>query len=169
MDVFRCRICTEPYLESVRPTHCPFCGARQEYIVPAGDYEPNAIAELSGKSREYLQKALAQQVDNSQFYRGASKVADSEEGAALFAAMAAQEARHAEIVCRMLGLPVPEDLHDTGSCSPSHKENLAEAGKRQTRLSKVYAKFLEDAGEERVREVLKAFIEIENDHLGLAG
>ncbi|MCP3177218.1 MAG: ferritin family protein [Desulfuromonadales bacterium] len=169
MDVFRCRICTEPCLESVRPMHCPFCGARQEYIVPAEAYEPNAIAELSDKSRESLQKALAQQVDNSQFYRGASKVADDEEGAALFAAMAAQEARHAEIVCRILGLPAPEELRDTGSCSPSHKENRIEAGKRQTRLSKIYSKFLEDASEEGVREVLKAFIEIENDHLGLAG
>ncbi len=168
-DSSRCRICWGPYLGSAKPTHCAFCGARQRHIVAAADYEPTGIAELSRRSRENLEHALAQQVDNSMFYRGASKVADTEEGKALFAAMAAMEERHAEIVCRVLVVAVPEDLRDTGACSPAHKENLIEARKRRERASKVYGKFLGEATEERVREILEAFIEIQGDHLSVLG
>jgi hypothetical protein len=70
-------------------------------------------------------------------------------------------------LCRVLGLPVPEEAYETGDCSPSHKENLSEAGKREERALHLYRKYLDEATEERVKEVLEAFIEVESDHLGL--
>jgi len=168
MNVYRCRICGDPYIGSDRPTHCPFCGAHQKYLAAAADYQPPAIVDLSGKSRESLERALELEIDNSNFYRGAAKVADTEEGKALFQALARVEAEHVAIVCRILAIPRPEELGETGECSPAHKENLAESRRREERAARLYGRFLEEATEDRVKEVLTAFVEIENDHLVLA-
>ncbi len=167
MNIYRCRICGDPFLGSGKPTHCSFCGAHQKYLVEAADYEPAGTGELSKKSRENLQRALELEVGNSTFYRGASKVADTEEGQALFASLAKIEAEHAMILCRILGVAKPEELFETGECSPSHKENLAESRKREERTVNLYRRFFDEASEDRVKEVLAAFVEIESDHLGL--
>lgn len=168
MNVFRCRICGNPYLGSERPTHCPFCGALAEHIVAAAEYQPVPVGELSKKSRENLERALELEIDNSAFYRGAAQLADQEEAQALFCALARIEVEHASILCNILEIPKPEELFEPGECSPSHKENLLETRKRETRAMQLYARFLEDAVEERVKQVLSAFIRAESDHLGLS-
>lgn len=169
MNIYRCRICSDPYLGSARPTQCPLCGAHQRHLVPAGEYRSTPVGVLSKKSRENLSRVLELEVDNSTFFRGASKVADTEEGKALFTALAQVEAEHAAIICGLLEEDKPEELFETGECSPCHGENLAESHKRQTRAVQLYRRFIEEAKEERVREVLEAFIEIETDHQGLSG
>ncbi|WP_432821950.1 ferritin family protein [Trichloromonas sp.] len=168
MNVYRCRICGDPYLGAERPSHCPFCGAHARHIVPAADYRPVPVGDLSKKSRENLERALELEVGNSTFYRGAAQVADNEEGQALFSALAKVEAEHASVLCKILGVPKPEELFEPGECSPSHKENLAESHKREGRAVQLYTRFLDEATEERVKLVLGAFIEIESDHLGLS-
>ncbi len=168
MNVYRCRVCGDPYLGSEAPTHCPFCGAHRRHIVAAADYSPVPLGELSKKSRENMERALELEVGNSAFYRGAAQVADTEEGRALFSALAKVEAEHASIICKILGACKPEELYEPGECSPSHKENLAESHKREARAVKLYTKFLEEAAEQRVKQVMEAFIEIESDHLGMS-
>lgn len=169
MDVYKCLICGDPYVGTGKPTNCPFCGAHQRLITPAEEYEPEVLDELTGKSRENLQKALELEVGNSAFYRGASKVADTVAGQALFSALARIEAGHASVLCRMLGIEKPEELYETGDCSPAHSENLAESHKREKRAISLYGRFLDEAKEPRVRMVLEAFIEIEKDHLSFSG
>ncbi|BCR06034.1 hypothetical protein DESUT3_31030 [Desulfuromonas versatilis] len=169
MNVYRCRICGDASMESEKPTHCPFCGAHQKHTTEAAEFVPLGTGELAKKSRENLLRALELQTGNSAFYRGASKVADTPQGKALFSALARIAAVHAEITCRILGAARPEELYETGACSPSHKENLAECHKRKERALHLYRRFLDEATEERVRQVLEAFIEIEADHLALVG
>lgn len=168
MNVFRCRICAAPYLGSAKPTHCPFCGARQKHLVAAAEFQPTGVAELAKKSRENLSRVLEMQVGNSTFYRGAAKVADTEEGKALFSALSRIEAEHAAVLCRLLAVDSPEELLETGECSPSHKENLAEARKRGERGVNLCRRFAQEAEEERVQEVLAAFVETGEDQLGFA-
>jgi rubrerythrin len=168
MNVYRCRICGDPYVGSDRPSHCPFCGAHAKYIVLAADYRPVPVGDLSRKSRENLERALQLEVSNSTFYRGAAQVADNEEGLAMFSALAKVEAEHASVFCKILGIPKPEELFEPGECSPSHKENLAESHAREGRAVQLYTRFLEEAVEERVKQVLNAFIEIESDHLSMS-
>ena len=168
MNIFRCRICGEPYIGLEMPTHCPFCGAHRKHLVPAAEYRPTAVGELTDSCRENLRRVLELAAESSAFYRGAARVADSEESKALFAALARHAAEHASIVCKILGVPKPEDLYAIGACAPSHRANLAEAHKRKERAVYLYCSFLEEATEERVRQVLEAFIEIESDHLQLS-
>lgn len=168
MTIYRCRICACPYLGSERPPHCSFCGAHQRHIVPAAEYEPTGVAELSPKSRANLEQVLEWEVENSTFCRGASKVAATREGTALFVARSRIKTEHADIVCRILAMPKPEELCKTGACSPVYRENLLESRRREERAVELHGRFLDEAVEERVREVLEAFIEIETDHLLLS-
>lgn len=169
MNLFRCLICGEPYIGSICPSHCPFCGAPGKHLVPADNYRQMPLGDLSRKSRENLERALDLAVGNATFYRGAAQVADCEKGRALFSALSRIEAAHALLFCQVLGIPLPEELSAPGECSPSHKENLAEAQKRESRAVQLYTRFVEDASEERVRQLLSALIEIESGHLKLAG
>lgn len=167
MEIYLCQVCGKPLLGAEKPSRCPFCGSSGARIRQASAYEPAALGELTEKSRENLGRALEHEVSASAFYRGASKVADTLGGQALFSVLSRTAAEHAAVFCRILGLPVPEEAYETGACSPSHKENLAEAGKREERVVHLYRKFLDEAVEERVKEVLEAFIEVESEHLGL--
>lgn len=168
MNVYRCRICGDPYLGEVVPSRCPFCGAHPRYLLPAAEYRPAGEVSLAKKSRENLEKALELEIGNSCFYRGAAKVADDEEGRALFSALSKAEAEHAGIVCKLLGRAKPDELYETGDCSPVHHENLEESHRRETRAVHLYRQFLEEAEEGRVREVLEALIEIESDHMSFS-
>jgi len=169
MNLYRCQICGESYIGSVCPSHCPFCGAPGKHLVPADNYQPVPVGEISRKSRENLERALDLAVGNATFYRGAAQVADSERGRALFSALSRTETAHAVLFCQILDIPLPEELSAPGECSPSHKENLAEAQKRESRAVQLYTRFIEDASEERVKQLLTALVEIETGHLGLAG
>lgn len=168
MNVYRCLICGDPYLGATKPSNCPFCGAHQKDLVEASKYAPEVLGELTDSSRENLKRALQLEIENSAFYRGASTVADSPEGMALFSVLAKIEAEHASVICKILGVPKPEELHETGECSPSHKGNLAESHKREERAVRLYQRFLDEAKEGRVIQVLQALIEIESDHLTLS-
>ncbi|MDY0268285.1 rubredoxin-like domain-containing protein [Trichloromonas sp.] len=168
MNLFRCLICGESYIGSAAPSHCPFCGAPGKYLVAADAYRQVPLGELSRKSRENLERALDLAVGNATFYRGAAQVADCERGRALFSALSRTETAHAVLFCQILDIPLPEELSAPGECSPSHKENLAEARKREGRAVQLYTRFLEETAEERVKQVLSAFIEIEADHFGMA-
>ncbi|PLY07712.1 MAG: ferritin [Desulfuromonas sp.] len=168
MNVYRCRICGDPNLGEEVPSRCPFCGAHPRYMLLAADYQPAGEVSLSRKTRDHLEKALELEIGNSCFYRGAAKVADSEDGRALFSALAKVEAEHAGIACKLLGRSKPDELFETGDCSPVHHENLEESHRRENRAVHLYRQFLEEAEEERVREVFEALIEIEADHMSFS-
>jgi len=129
------------------------------------DYEPTVLEDLSQKSRESLERLVELTTENTGFFSGASKVADQAEGKTLFAVLARTEARHVAILCELLGQELPEELHEPGECSPAHKENIAEAHKRMERIINLSRRFCDEAGEERVRQVLGAFAETAADLL----
>jgi rubrerythrin len=120
--------------------------------------------ELSQKSRDNLERVLALKAGNCAFYRAAAKVADTEEGQAQFEALTAVDEVQARLVGRMLAVSPPEELTGTGDCSPSHRDNLGEAVRRQKRSAILLSRFAEEAVENRVREVLEAFAAAEQDH-----
>ena len=165
MELYRCRICGEPGFGTELPSHCPCCGARRPHLALALDYEPTVLDELSSKSRENLERLVELSTETSGFFRGASKVADQAEGKVLFSVLAQVEARHVTIICSLLGMESPEELQAPGECSPAHKENVAEARKRLERNLNLDRRFLDEAVEERIRQVLVAFIDTATDEL----
>lgn len=166
---WRCRICKDPYIGAAAPSHCPFCGAHAEYIIPASDWDNPGVESLNSLDRANLEKALGIEDSNTAFYRCAAASADKEgdfEGFATFKALSKVEAEHASTIRKMLGVPRPGS-EPTEQCHETCLENVRESLQREQRAAGFYAEAAETAADPRVKEVFTALAMIETDHIQL--
>lgn len=166
MKVFKCRICQEGYLGDEPPTHCPFCGAHQQYIVDAaGFYIPEYI--LTDISRYNLEQALELEIYNAEFYFCATTQANNVHDATMFKRLAKIESEHAEVITRELNIPPINISQEMDVCYDENIFNLAKSHEIETDAINHYSQYLKMATEERIIEVFTALLDIEYDHLGL--
>jgi rubrerythrin len=168
MQVFRCKLCGDPYLGEEKPTNCPFCGAPREYMIFAEAWRDPIINKLSSVSKANLETSLQLEIDNTKFYMCASEMTTNVEGKQLFRALAKIESEHASVISKILDVKKPTVTLDKLACYPSYKDNLKDAHDREQRAIKEYSKFFKEATEERIIEVFKVLVLIEKDHLKLA-
>lgn len=166
MQIYRCNICGDPYIGSQKPTHCPFCGAHAEYLVDAKDWHDKNNVTLSEISRKNLLEALQLEVNNSAYYKQAFENAKDPYYLALFKALSKIEAEHAAAIIKIVKAERPDPKAVTAL--ESEKEYLALAHERELKATAFYAKSIEEAVEERVRELFTALVEIEKDHILLS-
>lgn len=166
MKVFKCRICKEGYLGDAPPTHCPFCGAHQQYIVDAaGFYIPDySLTEIS---RHNLHKSLELERYNAEFYFCAADQADNMHDATMFKRLAKIESEHADVITKELKIQSIEIRRDLDICSIQNIYNLEKSYTLEMLAINHYYEYLSMATEERIIEVFTALVEIENDHLSL--
>jgi rubrerythrin len=165
---WRCKICGDPYVGEGKPTHCPFCGAEDKYIIPAEEYEEPVVDNVSETSRNNIFEAIKLEVNNSEFYFCASNKAKDIELQARFKALGKVEAEHASLLCKIIKAQKPTINRNTTACPTDDKEMVQEAHDREARAIEHYKNFLEQAEEPRVKQVFAALVEIENTHLELA-
>ncbi|AEH60969.1 hypothetical protein Mzhil_1113 [Methanosalsum zhilinae DSM 4017] len=169
VQVFRCRICGDPYIGTDKPDRCPFCGAMTKYIIEADRWDSAEFeVELSITSRKNLESALELEVSNAGFYICAMEEAVSKEdeyNLAKFKALKKVEAEHASAICKFLKIAVPKI--DKLECSKDSIENTKEGWERERRAIDSYSRFADEAVEPRIKEFFTALIEIETDHLDL--
>jgi rubrerythrin len=168
MQVFRCRVCGDPYLGEEKPSNCPFCGAPSKYMIYADAWRDPVIDKLTDFSKDNLESALQLEIDNTQFYMCASEMTTNVEGKQLFRALAKIEREHASVISKILKVKMPIVTLDKLACYPSYKDNLKDSQDREKKAIMEYSKFFKEATEERVKEVFGAFVLIEKDHLKLA-
>ncbi len=167
--VWRCRICGDPYIGAVPPSHCPFCGAHAEHIILASDWDDPVVGSLNDTDRSNLEKALGIENSNTAFYRCSAAKADEAgdfEGFATFKALSKVEGEHASTIMKMLGLPKPGS-EPTEKCHDAYIDNVRESLKREKNATKFYAESAEVASDPRVKEVFSALTMIEADHIQL--
>jgi rubrerythrin len=169
MKFYRCLICGDPYMGSEKPSHCPFCGAREEHLVSAAEWvdENESISELTGTSRANLEQAMQLEVNNKAFYADASARADLIELQGIFKNLSKIEGEHASTIKKILKVEPPEPEQAKKTASDSIHENLEAARKRETFASSFYAQSAGEATEERVKKVFSTLSEIESDHIQL--
>jgi rubrerythrin len=165
---WRCKICGDPYVGEGKPTHCPFCGAEDKYIIPAEDYKEPVIENLSEISKNNIFAAIKLEVDNAQFYFCASKNSKDIELQARFKALGKVEAEHASLLVKMVGGEKPNIDRNTTGCPKDDAELVQESHDREQRAIKHYGEFLAQAEEPRVKQVFAALVEIETTHIELA-
>ena len=169
IKVFRCRICGDPYIGEEAPKQCPFCGADQRFFVEAQDWNPDEFnVSLSEKSKENLKAALQLELDNAAFYDCAKNVADKADdhySVAKFKALMKVEREHASAISKFLKISASE--LEKLKCNSNSKANSKEGWEREDRAIKKYAKFRDEATEDRLKEFFGALVEIETDHLNL--
>ncbi|MBM4295910.1 MAG: ferritin [Deltaproteobacteria bacterium] len=169
MKLFRCQICGDPYLGSAPPSFCPFCGASEKYMVPAEAYvDRNYIPDMSPRSRENLETALALEVANAAFYFCASNCAGNPVDQAMFKALAKAESEHASLICKLLQVSKPEIKPDDKACRKDPRANFNESHGRETRAVAFYRQAAAEAVEDRIREIFTALSEIESYHIALS-
>lgn len=167
LQLFRCRICGDPYLGVDKPTRCPFCGAPLQYLKTDAEWTPIEYPELTPVSKANLEYTLGIEVSNSTFYKYASQNIADPRWKAIFKALSKIEGEHADLVAKQLKVSVPEpeadDMH-----SLSDLEVIKEkAHAREVRATEHYKKSLAEATEPRVQEVFEALQMIESEHIDL--
>ena len=166
VKLWRCEICGDPYVGNSPPSNCPFCGADIKYIKEAKDAVVDFDVGLSEKDMENAKHALQVEISNAAFYSCAAKKTDDEEGKLLFKALRKVEAEHASVwrkILKMDSMP-----GGTDSCSTDNTENLEESHSRETRAIEFYTKAAAESENPRVKEIFRAFVEVETDHLKLS-
>ncbi len=165
--VWRCRICAESYIGYERPTNCPFCGAHQEYIIPAENWKFEDDMQLSEKSRKNMEEALKLEISNTSFYLCISKVSKDPFIQGMFKILSTIEKEHASLHARILKVPKPDIDFDQKLCTAIDKDSVKESLEREINAVAKYGKFWGEAKEPRLREIFKALVDIEGDHIQL--
>ena len=165
--LWRCRICNELYIGYERPTNCPFCGAHQEYIIPAEQWKYADDIVLSPGSRKNMEEALKIEISNASFYLCVSRASKDTFIQGMFKALSKIETEHAHLHARILKAQKPDIDFDMKLCTAIDLNSVKESLQREIDAVAHYGKFLGEAIEPRLKEVFKALVEIEGDHIAL--
>jgi rubrerythrin len=166
VKLWRCEICGDPYIGEEPPANCPFCGAHRRYIKTAKEAKATFDVELNEKDRANAEHALKVEVSNAAFYFCCAGKTDDAEGKLLFKILGKVEAEHASVWKKILKLGSTPKSDD--KCQVNNRENLKDSHARETRAIEFYKKAAAESGNERVKEIFKAFVEVETDHLQLS-
>ncbi|MFX1326424.1 MAG: ferritin family protein [Promethearchaeota archaeon] len=169
MKVYVCKICGEAYIGEEAPSRCPFCGAFEKYFVESTDYDDSGAwdVELNDKDKANAEKALEVEISNNIFYKCASNKVPELDGQKLFKILAKVEAEHASVWKKILKLD-KIDFPKYNKCADDYKPNLEESHSREDKAIKFYGEAAAEAKNPRVKEIFKAFVEVETDHLHLS-
>ncbi|MCK4927569.1 MAG: ferritin [Candidatus Aenigmarchaeota archaeon] len=166
VKVYKCTICEEGYIVDDKPTHCPFCGAHDNYLVIVDKYAVKDVGKLSDISKKNLETSLEVEISNAEFYFCAAKKAKNVTDSTMFKRLAKVEAEHASTIAKMLKVTNPEISRDKDICSV--EDNFKESHEREDNAIRRYAQFMSEASEPKVIMLFKALVEIEKDHLSLS-
>lgn len=170
MKLYRCRICGETYLGSEAPAQCPFCGAHAEHLIdPAGYPENVNDVEFTEAERADLEAAIELELANTRFYLAMAARGDNPTLTSAYKRLAAVEAEHCSLFCKLAKVPKPADLREPGSELGSWDADIDESLRREKRASALYAEFATRAVSARLAEVWRAVSAVEADHIVLDG
>ena len=167
VQLFRCKICGDPYIGETAPSRCPHCGAYEKFMVLAKDYNETFDVDLNETDRKNAEIALGLEIGNTAFYYCAAEKTDDVEGKQLFKALAKVEAEHASIWRKILKAP-KEKIEAAMQCAIANTDNLKESHEREEKAIEHYKKFAEEAENPRVKMLFLAIVEVETDHLKLS-
>lgn len=167
INVYRCRVCGEVYIGEEKPRTCPFCGAHEDYFVPAKDWALLQSKNLSDISRENLKKALDLELDNTNFYKAVSQKSKNVHVSSMFKGLSKVEREHASAICKHLNIAVPVSTVGLDKAVELDADNIAESNRREKRAVKFYGEASAQAAEPEIKEYFKALMQIEADHINL--
>jgi rubrerythrin len=165
-SLWRCEICGDPYVGNSPPDNCPFCGAHRKYIKEIKRAKVTFDVILGEKDRANVEHALQVEVSNAAFYFCAADETDDAEGKLLFKALGKVEAEHAAIWKKILKLKTIPSGQET--CHVHNRENLEESHNRETRAIEFYRRAASESDNPRVKQIFKALVDVETDHLHLS-
>ena len=169
VTVWVCKICGEAYIGDGKPSRCPFCGAYEKHLIDSNEYDDTGDwdVELNETDKANVEKALGVEVSNTLFYKCAAKKVKELDGQKLFKILAKVEGEHASVWKKILKQK-KIDWDRVESCVDDYKADLEDSHMREERAIKFYGEAAVAAESQRVKEIFKAFLEVETDHLKLS-
>jgi len=169
VQVFVCEICGEAYISDGKPSRCPFCGAYKKYLVNSKDYDDTGAwdVELNETDKANVEKALGVEISNALFYKCASNEVKELDGQKLFKILSKVESEHASVWKKILKLDKIK-WEPPETCVEDYNADLEDSHAREERAIKFYGAAAAAAKNSRVKEIFKAFVEVETDHLKLS-
>lgn len=167
MELTRCRICGEVYFGS-SPSHCPYCGAHKKYLVPLGKWKDENRGVVPGeKEKENLKTTQALEYENTRFYRAAAGEAESPEIAGFFKYLARIENEHYNVASKLLGAEKDPAIFKPSDSKGNDLANLKYSKEKEEHAAKLYAGFIPQSENERIKTFFEALAEVESDHIVL--
>lgn len=167
MKTWICEICGDAYIGEGKPTECPFCGARQNYIKPGNEAKPvTEVKEvLSEQSVKNLQETLRLEMEANAIYTCMAGKAATYEIMKMYRRLAKVELEHAIICTKIMQIPMPEVA--TELCSDQDIENFQRTIELEDHATHLYAEFAKNSTERHVKIMFTALTQVEADHIAL--
>lgn len=162
--LYICEICGDAYVGEERPTDCPFCGAKGNFIKPGAEAHPvvedkSPISELSKKN---LMETLALETKANAIYLCMAGKAKDYQIIKMYKRLAKVELEHATIVTKLLGIAMPEIRPE--ECAAEDVENFQRTIELEDHASGLYKRFAAEAEEPHVRKMFGAIMQAEMGH-----
>lgn len=167
MNLYICEICGDAYIGEEKPTDCPFCGARNNFIKLADEAKPivNEKIDISELSRNNLMETLALETRANAIYLCMAGKATEYKIKAMYKRLAKVELEHAVIVTKLLGIAMPEI--NAQNCADENAENFQKTIELEDHAVELYKKFTTEAVESNIRKFFGALMQVEAGHIEL--
>ncbi len=167
MKTYICEICGDAYIGEERPSECPFCGARHNFIKNGVEANPITVqpVELSNRSKKNLETTIGLEMKANATYLCMAGKAQTYEIKAMYKRLAKVELEHANIACKLMKSAMPPA--GTETCSDADVENFAETVKLEEVATNLYVQFAKESEERNVKIFFTALAQVEADHIQL--
>lgn len=167
MNLYICEICGDAYIGEEKPSDCPFCGARGNFIKLANEAEPivnekNKISEISKKN---LEETLNLETKANAIYLCMAGKTKEYKIKAMYKRLAKIELEHAVIATKLLGIAIPEIKSEI--CADMDEENFQKTIELEDHAVELYKKFNQEAKEKNIKIFFTALIQVESGHTEL--
>lgn len=167
MNLYICEICGDAYIGTDKPSDCPFCGAKNNFIKPADEAQPivNIKSGISEISKKNLMETLALETRANAIYTCMAGKSKEYKIQKMYKRLAKVELEHAIIVTKLLGITMPEINSEL--CSDEDMENFQKTIELENHATSLYKKFVGEAEEGHVRKFFGALTQVEQSHIDL--
>lgn len=167
MNLYICEICGDAYIGTEKPSDCPFCGAKNNFIKLADEAEPivNIKSEISEQSKKNLMETLELETRANAVYLCMAGKTQEYKIRAMYKRLAKVELEHAIIATKLLGIAMPEINPET--CSDEDTDNFKKTIELEDHAVEIYKKFLSESKEDNIRKFFGALIQVETGHIEL--
>jgi rubrerythrin len=167
VKLYICEICGDAFIGVEKPSDCPFCGAKGNFIKNGAEAEPIAEikTEISEISKKNLLATLALETRANAIYLCMADQAKSYVIKKMYKRLAKVELEHAIIATKLLNISMPEIKPE--ECSSGDVENFQKTIELEDHAIELYQKFAGEAVEVHVRKFFGAIMQAEMGHIEL--
>ncbi|MCK5413046.1 MAG: hypothetical protein KAI57_01590 [Candidatus Pacebacteria bacterium] len=167
LNIFKCKLCEEVIFAEHKSSTCPFCGAHDNYIILAKDWEQTNNSDIFSKNeRNNLEKALELERRSVRFYKCSISHTNNAKLHAIFKGLLRIKTEHILLLSKILKIQKANtDIQNI--CFRLDYENIETAIKNEKESEKFYIDSYNKATEKRIKEIFLELAEIEKDHIKL--